>query len=175
MADLRTNYQDDVLDASKNTARVYDLVDSNGTVVLAGVHLEDKTVYTTKGGDYGATDINTQNGKINEVSNDLSELKETPDLLYTVISNVTGATLTHSINDYRNIRFIICSTNESRVYNAFDIQTPLLLSSMNSINANTTLNSSWNTRRIDFVSATTINVSASSSVDDIHVLIYGIK
>lgn len=72
MADLRTNYQDDVLDASKNTARVYDLVDSNGTVVLAGVHLEDKTVYTTEGDDYGATDINTQNGKINELSNDLT-------------------------------------------------------------------------------------------------------
>lgn len=72
MADLRTNYQDDVLDASKNTARVYDLVDSNGTVVLAGVHLEDKTVYTTKGGDYGAADINEQNGKINELSNDLT-------------------------------------------------------------------------------------------------------
>lgn len=71
MADLRTNYQDDVLDASKNTARVYDLVDSNGTVVLAGVHLEDKTVYTTEGDDYGAADINEQNGKINELSNDL--------------------------------------------------------------------------------------------------------
>lgn len=74
MADLRTNYQDDVLDASKNTARVYDLVDSNGTVVLAGVHLEDKTVYTTEGDDYGATDINTQNGKINELSNDLTDV-----------------------------------------------------------------------------------------------------
>lgn len=73
MADLRTNYQDDVLDASKNTARVYDLVDSNGTVVLAGVHLEDKTVYTTEGDDYGAADINTQNGKINELSNDLTD------------------------------------------------------------------------------------------------------
>lgn len=77
MADLRTNYQDDVLDASKNTARVYDLVDSNGTVVLAGVHLEDKTVYTTEGDDYGAADINTQNGKINELSNDLSDIFNT--------------------------------------------------------------------------------------------------
>lgn len=74
MADLRTNYQDDVLDASKNTARVYDLVNSDGNVVLAGVHLEDKTVYTTEGDDYGAADINTQNGKINELSNDLTDV-----------------------------------------------------------------------------------------------------
>lgn len=72
MADLRTDYQDDVLDASENTARVYDLVDSDGNVVLAGVHLEDKTVYTTEGDDYGAADINTQNGKINELNADLS-------------------------------------------------------------------------------------------------------
>ncbi len=72
MADLRTDYQDDVLDASENTARVYDLVDSDGNVVLAGVHLEDKTVYTTEGDDYGAADINTQNTKINQINNDLS-------------------------------------------------------------------------------------------------------
>jgi hypothetical protein len=76
MADLRTDYQDDVLDASENTARVYDLVDSNGNVVLAGVHLEDKTVYATEGDDYGAADINEQNGKINELSADLSEIKD---------------------------------------------------------------------------------------------------
>ena len=72
MADLRTDYQDDVLDASENTARVYDLVDSNGKVVLAGVHLEDKTVYTTEGDDYGAADINTQNTKINQINADLT-------------------------------------------------------------------------------------------------------
>jgi hypothetical protein len=73
MADLRTDYQDDVLDASENTARVYDLVDSNGNVVLAGVHLEDKTVYTTEGDDYGAADINEQNEKINGLNADLSK------------------------------------------------------------------------------------------------------
>jgi glucose-6-phosphate isomerase len=72
MADLRTDYQDDVLDASENTARVYDLVDSNGNVVLAGVHLEDKTVYTTEGDDYGAADINNQNTKINQINADLA-------------------------------------------------------------------------------------------------------
>ena len=73
MADLRTDYQDDVLDASENTARVYDLVDSDGNVVLAGVHLEDKTVYTTEGDDYGAADINNQNTKINQINADLSD------------------------------------------------------------------------------------------------------
>lgn len=75
MADLRTDYQDDVLDASENTSRVYDLVDSDGNVVLAGVHLEDKTVYTTEGDDYGAADINNQNTKINQINADLSAIR----------------------------------------------------------------------------------------------------
>jgi hypothetical protein len=94
MADLKTDYQDDVLDASENTARVYDLVDSNGNVVLAGVHLEDKTVYTTEGDDYGAADINEQNEKINGLNADLSDISNNVDnmLINTLGSSVNLTT-----------------------------------------------------------------------------------
>lgn len=125
MADLRTNYQDDVLDASKNTARVYDLVDSNGTVVLAGVHLEDKTVYTTEGDDYGAADINTQNGKINELSNDLTELNNEIDITTQLISGYIAPSqsfvpiaTTDSISKYKYLDFMILYSNT-----VYDIKT----------------------------------------------------
>jgi len=117
MADLRTDYQDDVLDASENTARVYDLVDSNGNVVLAGVHLEDKTVYKTKGDDYGAADINEQNGKINELSADLSVI--------VTASQIGSGTNTFSIPSTRK-RLTIITKKSNVIVGTKEIPTSVL-------------------------------------------------
>lgn len=68
MADLKTNYKDDVLDTSKNTKRKYNTIqNSDGTISL-----EDVTEYTQKGDDFGAADINATNAKVNEVKTNLT-------------------------------------------------------------------------------------------------------
>lgn len=68
MADLKTNYKDDVLDTSKNTKRKYNTIqNSDGTISL-----EDVTEYTQKGDDFGAADINATNAKVNEVNSNLT-------------------------------------------------------------------------------------------------------
>lgn len=92
MADtLRTDYQDDVLDAEVNEYRVYDIVDGNGNVVAANVHLEDKTVYSQTGDDYGRTDINEQNTFINGLKATFSQTLT--DLKATAIAQAVGVTV----------------------------------------------------------------------------------
>lgn len=92
MADtLRTDYQDDVLDAEVNEYRVYDIVDGNGNVVAANVHLEDKTVYSQTGDDYGSTDINEQNTFINGLKATFSQTLT--DLKATAIAQAVGVTV----------------------------------------------------------------------------------
>lgn len=92
MADtLRTDYEDDVLDAEANEYRVYDIVDGNGNVVAANVHLEDKTVYSHTGDDYGSTDINEQNTFINGLKAAFSQTLA--DLKATAIAQAVGVTV----------------------------------------------------------------------------------
>lgn len=92
MADtLRTDYEDDVLDAEANEYRVYDIVDGNGNVVAANVHLEDKTVYSQTGDDYGSTDINEQNTFINGLKATFSQTLA--DLKATAIAQAVGVTV----------------------------------------------------------------------------------
>ena len=76
MADLKTNYKDDVLDTSKNTKRKYNTIqNSDGTISL-----EDVTEYTQKGDDFGAADINATNAKVNVLNESLKDgLKMTED------------------------------------------------------------------------------------------------
>lgn len=65
MAELRTDYVDDVLEISKNTIRKYKQIqNSDGTVSFV-----DVTEYLTVGTEFGAKDIND----ITKANNDLSE------------------------------------------------------------------------------------------------------
>lgn len=62
MADLKTNYQDDVLDTSVNERRKYNMItNDDGTISL-----EDATVYSQEGDSFSAQDINNTNKRINE-------------------------------------------------------------------------------------------------------------
>ena len=64
MANLRTDYRDDVLDTSVNTKRKFNMItNSDGTVSF-----EDVTEYSQVGDSYGSTDINETNGTVNELS-----------------------------------------------------------------------------------------------------------
>lgn len=71
MADLKTNYKDDVLDTSKNEKRKFRMIQNDdGTVSF-----DDATEYTQQGDAFGAADINATNAKINEQSQSLAHLK----------------------------------------------------------------------------------------------------
>ena len=70
MADLKTNYKDDVLDTSKNEKRKFRMIQNDdGTVSF-----DDATEYTQQGDAFGAADINATNAKINEQSQSLTNI-----------------------------------------------------------------------------------------------------
>lgn len=61
MADLRTNYKDDVLDTSANTMRKYQMLQNeDGTVSFL-----DVTEYAQQGDSFGASDVNAMNKEVN--------------------------------------------------------------------------------------------------------------
>lgn len=67
MADLKTNYVDDVLDTTKNQLRKYQQIQNDdGTVSFV-----DVTEYTKVGTPFGAKDINDTNAAINDVKGNL--------------------------------------------------------------------------------------------------------
>lgn len=71
MADLKTNYVDDVLDTTKNQLRKYQQIQNDdGTVSFV-----DVTKYTQVGTSFGAKDINDTNAAINAVNGKLPQLK----------------------------------------------------------------------------------------------------
>ena len=69
MADLKTNYVDDVLDTTKNQLRKYQQIQNDdGTVSFV-----DVTEYTQVGTSFGAKDINDTNAAINYVNGKLTK------------------------------------------------------------------------------------------------------
>ena len=62
MADLKTDYKDDVLDTTQNTKRKYQMIDNgDGTVSF-----EDVTEYIQQGDSFGADDVNAITDAINK-------------------------------------------------------------------------------------------------------------
>ena len=72
MADLtlKTDYKDDVLDASKNTRRKYQMIQNeDGTVSFV-----DVTEYSQVGDSFGSADINATNKAVGELYSDKSHV-----------------------------------------------------------------------------------------------------
>lgn len=68
MADLKTNYVDDVLDSGKNQFRKYQMIyNDDGTVSFV-----DVTTYTQNGDSFGAKDINDTNAAVNKLNLNLA-------------------------------------------------------------------------------------------------------
>ncbi|WP_075678503.1 hypothetical protein [Roseburia sp. 831b] len=83
MADLKTNYKDDVLDTSKNEKRKFRMIQNDdGTVSF-----EDATEYTQEGDPFGGADINATNGKVNEINESLSKKQDASTAITT--SNIS--------------------------------------------------------------------------------------
>ena len=90
MADLKTDYVNDVLDTDVNNERTYNLVDANGNLIYEGIKIRETTVLATTGDNYGATQINEQNTFINGLKADFSQALT--DLKATAIAQAVGAT-----------------------------------------------------------------------------------
>lgn len=70
MADLKTDYKDDVLDTTQNTKRKYQMIDNgDGTVSF-----EDVTEYLQQGDSFGADDINDTNEEVNIINDNLDHV-----------------------------------------------------------------------------------------------------
>lgn len=86
MADLRTDYKDDVLDTSVNTQRKYQMTtNEDGTVSFT-----DVTEYSQVGDTFGAADVNEMNEAVNSCFQSVSDGKAL------VASAITGKGVTTS-------------------------------------------------------------------------------
>lgn len=87
MADLKTDYVDDILNTAVNTNRKYQMIDNgDGTVSFV-----DVTDYTQQGDGYGATQINEQNEAINELKSDLStDIANISESITNISSSITA-------------------------------------------------------------------------------------
>ena len=95
MSALPTNYVDAVLDATANTRRKYNLIENgDGTVSL-----EEVTTYTRVGSNFGASDINNTNSKVNTLESGLNTANEN-------ITNLGNNLADYSINTpLRNVTY----------------------------------------------------------------------
>lgn len=111
MADLKTNYVDDVLDTTKNQLRKYKQIQNDdGTVSFV-----DVTEYTQVGTSFGAKDINDTNAAINDVNGKLSTEHT---ILY---NNYFAANVTNNItlnDDFKNYKtlFFVCNNGTAALY-----------------------------------------------------------
>lgn len=70
MANLPTNYVDDVLDTSVNPNRKFRMINNgDGTVSF-----EDVTVYSVEGSNFGATDINRTHNAFNAIRTEMDSI-----------------------------------------------------------------------------------------------------
>lgn len=97
MAELKTDYIDDVLDTEKNTRRKYNMItNSDGTVSL-----EDVTEYTQVGDSFGSKDINATNEILNKFQ---SFITGTLKVGYTTVYISDNSITTDSMFDiYTNV------------------------------------------------------------------------
>lgn len=72
MADLKTDYKDDVLDTSQNINRTFTIKDSSGNILYQDCQIEETTVFETEGDEMNAQVINNTNTEVNQLNNDLT-------------------------------------------------------------------------------------------------------
>lgn len=112
MAELRTDYVDDVLDTSKNTIRKYKQIqNSDGTVSFV-----DVTEYLTVGTEFGAKDIND----ITKANNDLNDSLNGFGRVTKILDHVTISTSSKqfTLGDLSKYKFLFfySSTTEHSIY-----------------------------------------------------------
>ena len=111
MADLPTNYLDDILAQSMNGKRKYRITRADGT--FEEVTLEDVSEYEQVGSNFGAGDINKTNQAVNEKfdSGDVVD-----PMLTTEPGFAADAYQTKLQFDAQNKNFVICSRSKFYFY-----------------------------------------------------------
>lgn len=110
MADLKTNYVDDVLDSSKNQLRKYQQIQNDdGTVSFV-----DVTEYSTTGTSFGAKDINDTNAAVNELNESLGSInsnlvdvrtdvsQNSADIQTIASAQIPESTVSNAVTNYVN-------------------------------------------------------------------------
>lgn len=72
MADLKTDYKDDVLDTSQNINRTFTIKDSSGNILYQDCQIEETTVFETEGDEMNAQVINNTNTEVNNLNDNLT-------------------------------------------------------------------------------------------------------
>lgn len=108
MADLKTNYVDDVLDSSKNQLRKYQQIQNDdGTVSFV-----DVTEYTTTGTSFGAKDINDTNAAVNELNESLADIR-TWKVLVNSVPSTTVTEWNLPTTDWKELEIRIGYSNDN--------------------------------------------------------------
>lgn len=103
MADLKTNYVDDVLDTTKNQLRKYQQIQNDdGTVSFV-----DVTEYTQVGTSFGAKDINDTNAAINDVNGKLTTALPSESSIHSLDNKIR-------ISEYQEGLAILLSIDETK-------------------------------------------------------------
>ena len=123
MADLKTDYKDDVLDTTQNTKRKYQMIDNgDGTVSF-----EDVTEYLQQGDSFGADDINDTNEEVNIINDKLNNIGDTTSYSNTVAGGSTNTWVDLiSVPNLQNGVYMVtanvqCSKNLSSTLGSFSI------------------------------------------------------
>ena len=113
MADLKTNYVDDVLDTSVNVKRKYRMIqNADGTVSF-----DDVTTYTQNGDSFGAKDINDTNAAVNELNSNLTDINYTNTVRsWTYLKNNIETTFTATRACFIVINFNIKANTSGKYY-----------------------------------------------------------
>lgn len=120
MADLRTNFKDDILSTAEQGTRKFNIVDANGNVLYEGVHLEDVSNYLQVGDEYGADEINEQNEAINNHTNIIGD---------TDISDIGDGTVTGGISQLN-------SDKQDKTDNSLNTTSKNVVGAINELNSN---------------------------------------
>ena len=116
MADLKTDYKDDILDTSQNTRRKYQMVDNgDGTVSFV-----DVTEYIQQGDSFGADDTNATNTKVNALESDIDEINDkltcqtyTPSTSNLNLAQSIDAYISDNPMDLYETRRVVITTTQS--------------------------------------------------------------
>lgn len=155
MADLRTDYKDDLLDTSVNTQRKYRQVDNgDGTVSFV-----DETVYAQNGDTFGASEVNQIHAAVNLVNDSLNvRYNEDDDALE--ILHSSGGWVAIQTNVYAKTQGTLFNVD----YNPFsfaDYGSSGAIIGTSSITLSEAYDNICNTLPISLGSFTTINVVTS--------------
>ena len=106
MADLRTDYKDDVLDTSVNTQRKYQMTtNEDGTVSFA-----DATEYSQVGDTFGAADVNAMNEAVVELNGKIETANSNISNMTSNLANKAESNHTHAFSQITGLTFSLSGT-----------------------------------------------------------------